>query len=196
MISSSRPRRSLGSGWREARAIGMASRPAKTVRNRPTCRGSRSATARRVATGVAPQMIMISPAVTIGARELRAGAMRTGALRSLEADGAAVDLEQGFLLLAVGGVHFAEAHDLAHHLRIESAALGLGVDLADIGGETRLLLFQPLDALEERAQAICRDAAGLLHDSSPPPRTRDNIGASGRPQPCHRCCLGAAGLLR
>src|SRR5262245_8622569 len=131
--------------------MGRASRPAKTVRKRPTWMGSSSMTARRVATGVAPQTTMISPAVTMGAREVRDGAMTASARRSLEADGAAVDLEQGLLLLAVGGVHFAQAHDLAHHLGIEAAALGLGVDLADVGGEAGLFLLEPLDAIEERA---------------------------------------------
>src|ERR1044072_5016947 len=147
-ISRGRPRRSLGRGWRKARAIGRARTPAKTVRSRPTWRGSRSATARRVATGVAPQMIMVSPAVTIGAKELRGGAMIAAARRSLEADGPAVDVEQGFLLLTVGGIHFAQAHDLAPHLGIEAAALALGIDLADVGGEARLLLLQSLDALD------------------------------------------------
>jgi hypothetical protein len=47
-------------------------------------------------------MIMISPAVTMGARELRGGGMISDGRRSLQADGAAVDVEQRFLLLAVG----------------------------------------------------------------------------------------------
>src|SRR5262245_61910957 len=141
-------------------------------------------------------MTMISPAVTMGAKELRGGPMIVGRQRSLEADGAAVDLEQGFLLLAVGGVHFAQADDLAHHLAVEASALGLGIDLADVRGEARLLLLQPLDALDERAQPIRRDAAGLLHDSSPPPRTADNIGGVQEPQPRpHRYCLAACLLL-
>src|SRR4029453_12494791 len=137
--------------------------------------GSRSPTARRVATGVAPQMIMISPAVRMGARELRGGAMIAPRRRSLEADGPAVDLEQRLLLLAVGRIHFAQAHDLAHHLGVEAGALGFGIDLADVGGEPPLLLPQPLDALDERAQPIRRDAAGLLHAASLARRERRTI---------------------
>src|SRR6185312_2065534 len=158
--------------------------------------GSRSATARRVATGVAPQMIMISPAVTMGARELRGGAMIAPRRRSLEANGPAVDLEQGFLLLAVGRIHSAQPDDLAHHLGVEAGALGFGIDLADVGGEARLLLLQPLDALDERAQPIRRDAAGLLHASSLAPKTADNIGGPSGPQPRqHGYCLASPGLL-
>src|SRR5215470_10553261 len=108
MTSSRNADRSFGKGWRSVTTMGRASSPAKTVRSRPTSTGAISATARRVATGVAPQMIMISPAVTMGARELRGGAMIAPGWRSLEADGPAVDVEQGFLLLAVGRIHFAQ----------------------------------------------------------------------------------------
>jgi hypothetical protein len=34
-------------------------------------------------------------------------------------------------------------------------ALGLGIDLADIGGKRSLFLFQPLDAFDQRFQLSC-----------------------------------------
>src|SRR5262249_38197740 len=138
--SSKKPRRSFGKGCRSASAIGNARRPANTVRSRPTWRGSRSATARRVATGVAPHTIMISPAVTRGAIPLPRPSMtgmlvsrRRGRKSAIEPDRLLVDVEQRLLLLAVGGIHFPQPYDLPHDLRVEAAALGLGIDLADVG---------------------------------------------------------------
>src|SRR5262249_35043583 len=134
-------------------------------------------------------MIMISPAVTMGARELRSGAMIARGLGSREADGPAVDLQEGFLLLAVGGGPSAQAGDLAHNPGVEAAALGLGIDLADVGGETRLLFLEPLDALDERTQAIRRDAAGLLHGRSPKKKRGQYRRLSGlaTPAPTAQC---------
>src|SRR5215471_2426955 len=172
--SSRKPRRSFGKGWRNASAIGNARRPANTVRSRPTWIGSRSATARRVATGVAPHTIMISPAVTRGAIPLPRPSM-TGIpvcqapleKSAIEPDRFLVDVEQRLLLLAVGRIHFSQPYDLPHDLGVEAAALGLGIDLADVGRQARPLLLEPLDTLEERAQPLARHSAGLCHRSSP-----------------------------
>ena len=55
----------------------------------------------------------------------------------------------GFLLLAVSLVETAHPHHLSHDLGVEAVALRLGIDFADVGGERRLLLFQPLNTLDE-----------------------------------------------
>ena len=62
-----------------------------------------------------------------------------------------VEVEQRLLLGAVGAVQFPEPNDLAHGFHVEAVALGLGVDLADVGGQRRLLFFQALDALDKGA---------------------------------------------
>jgi len=59
-----------------------------------------------------------------------------------------IDVEQGLLLLAVGAVHFAQAHDLAHDLGVIAGGLRLGIDLADIPGGGGTLFLQPLDPLD------------------------------------------------
>ena len=60
-----------------------------------------------------------------------------------------IQIEHRFLFLEVGLVEFPHPHHLAHDLGVEAGALGLGIDFADIGGQRRALLLQPLDAVDE-----------------------------------------------
>src|SRR5262245_55119353 len=108
-------------------------------------------------------MITISPAVTRGAsavpRPSMAGMLACQAppgKSAIESDRLLVDVEQRLLLLAIGGVHFPQAHDLPHDLGVEAGPLGLGIDLADVGRQAGPLLLEPLDPLEERAQPLAR----------------------------------------
>src|ERR1043166_2148125 len=64
------------------------------------------------------------------------------------AERAQIELKDRFLLLPIGTVEFPQAHNLAHNLRIEAAAFGFRIDLADVASQCRLFFFQPLDALD------------------------------------------------
>jgi hypothetical protein len=54
---------------------------------------------------------------------------------------------------------------LTHDLDIETDALGLGIDLPDIGAEGGPLFLQAFDSLDERAQPLGRDASAIGHGS-------------------------------
>src|SRR5208282_3632027 len=98
---------------------------------------------------------------------LRRRAGPGGPLPASHAERALVDVEERLLLLALGAVQLAQADDLAQHPEIEAAALGLGVDVADIVRERLLLILQPLDPLDQRAQLLGRNAADVGHLSHP-----------------------------
>ena len=82
---------------------------------------------------------------------------------------AAVDVEQGLLLLHVGGFLLADADELAQHLHVEAGRFGLGIDVLDVAAERLAFFFQPLDALDQAAQAVGGDPAGFCLGSCPPP---------------------------
>src|SRR5215469_9803422 len=75
-------------------------------------------------------------------------------ISALEAHGLHVDVEERLLLLAVGGIHAAQAHDLAHDLGFVAGRLRFGIDFADIAGKRGALFFQPLDPLDEGFQSL------------------------------------------
>src|SRR3546814_2449445 len=68
----------------------------------------------------------------------------TGGSASGHPEGAQVEVEHGLQLVAVVLVHLPQLQDLAHDLDVEAVALGLGEDVADVGGAGRLLLLQAL----------------------------------------------------
>src|SRR5688500_2868616 len=70
-----------------------------------------------------------------------------------------VGLEQRVGLLAVVGLHLAEADDGADRLGVVAARLGLAVDVLDVVRDRLLLLLQALDALDEQPQFVSRDRA-------------------------------------
>jgi hypothetical protein len=74
---------------------------------------------------------------------------------------AAIDVEQGFLLLDLGRLLLADADELADHLHVETRTFCLGVDVLDVAAQRLTLLLQPLDALDQAAQPVGGDAAGL-----------------------------------
>src|SRR3546814_20676926 len=49
----------------------------------------------------------------------------------------------------------------------EAVALGFRIDLADVGGQRRLVLFEALDALHERPQTVRPNAASISHAQTP-----------------------------
>ena len=51
-------------------------------------------------------------------------------------------------------VLLAEANHRAQRLHVEAVTLGLGIDLAQIGGERRLLLLEPLDAGDDGTKLV------------------------------------------
>lgn len=75
-------------------------------------------------------------------------------LSLLHAQGLAVELQQGLLLIHLMLVHLPDADDLAHDLGLETRALGLLVHVPDGVGNRFFLVFQPLDALDELAQVL------------------------------------------
>jgi hypothetical protein len=65
-----------------------------------------------------------------------------------------VDVENGFHLAAVFGLHAAQAHDLADALGVVSGGAHIVVDVANILAEPALFLFEPLDAFDLEFQAF------------------------------------------
>jgi hypothetical protein len=66
------------------------------------------------------------------------------------AQSALVEVEQALLLVVLVLVHFADLDDLAHDLRIEAGAFGLGLDFLDVFAERALFVFEPFDPLDKR----------------------------------------------
>jgi hypothetical protein len=60
-----------------------------------------------------------------------------------------IQVQQLFLLGAVGLFHFPQAKNQAHDLDVETGALGFGEDFLDVGGGGGLFFFQPFDPLDE-----------------------------------------------
>ena len=58
------------------------------------------------------------------------------------------------LLLPLVLILLADANHGAQRLHVEAVALGLGIDLAEIGGERRLLLLEPLDAGDDGTKLV------------------------------------------
>src|ERR1043166_6076777 len=79
---------------------------------------------------------------------------------------AQIEIEHGFLFLAVGTIELSKAHHLAHDLGVEALAFRFRIDFADVGGQRRLLFLQPLDALDQRAQMFLGEA-GFGHSIDP-----------------------------
>ena len=64
-----------------------------------------------------------------------------------------IGVEHRLLLAPLVLVLLADADHRAERLHVEAIALRLGIDLAQIGGERRLLLLEPLDAGDEWREA-------------------------------------------
>ena len=89
------------------------------------------------------------------------------AAAGVHAKGVHVEIQQGVLFLQFGLVELTQADDLAQDLHLEAIALGLGIDIADVGGEARLFFFQALDARHDLAQLVCCNAPDVRHGSCP-----------------------------
>ena len=72
-----------------------------------------------------------------------------------------VHIQQRLLLLHIRRLLPAHPDELPQHLHVEPGRLGLGIDVADVAAESLALLLQPLDAIDEAAQPVGGDAAGL-----------------------------------
>ena len=69
------------------------------------------------------------------------------------------------MFLALLRVHLSKADDLPDGLGVETSALGLGINLFDVGGDCGLLFFHPLNTLDKRLEAFGGDAAYIFcHD--------------------------------
>src|SRR5208283_1550584 len=101
---------------------------------------------------------------------------------------AAIDVEQRLLT--------ANANQLSHHLHVEPGTLRLGIDILDVVAECLALVFEALDALDQRTKPIGRNpAAGarrlvrlrpfrcLDRHRTPPRRARGDSGARAAMQP-------------
>src|SRR5271170_2808049 len=86
------------------------------------------------------------------------------------AERALVDVEQGFLLVEIVLVHPPDTNDLTHDPGVKAGALGLGVDLLDVGAERAPFLLEPLDPLDERAQPLAGNSSDIGHRSPYPMR--------------------------
>jgi len=73
---------------------------------------------------------------------------------SAEPERRLVGIEDRFHLGPVVGLHFPQAHDLAHDLAVVADRLGLCVDVADIVGDALLFFLEAFDALDQEAQAV------------------------------------------
>ena len=62
-----------------------------------------------------------------------------------------VGLEDSLHFLPVMRLHLPQADDLAHDLAVISIGLCLQIDVLDVVADALLLLFQALDALDEKA---------------------------------------------
>ena len=62
--------------------------------------------------------------------------------------------QHGLFLAPLVLVLLAQADHRAERLHVEAVAFGLGIDLAQIGGERRLLLLQPLDAGDDGTKLV------------------------------------------
>src|ERR1700757_3435311 len=72
-----------------------------------------------------------------------------------------IGFQDALLLLALVGILLAQAHDGAQRLHIETVALALGVDVANVVGDGLFLFFQPLDALDDGLELIsCKFCRG------------------------------------
>jgi hypothetical protein len=70
----------------------------------------------------------------------------------------AVDVQQRFHFLHLGGFLLADADQLAQHLGVKAGALGLQKYVLDIAAQRLALLLEPFDAFDDAAQAIDGDA--------------------------------------
>ena len=73
---------------------------------------------------------------------------------AVHAEAPAVEGEQLLLFGALRLVHAAQPDDLAQHLDLEPRCLRLGIDIADVAGDGRLVRLQPIYAPDERAQSL------------------------------------------
>src|SRR5580698_5516770 len=73
-----------------------------------------------------------------------------------------VGLENSLVLLTLVDVLLAQPHHDAQRFDVEAVALGLRVNVADVVGDRLLLLFEPLDALDDRLELILGEAVGGL----------------------------------
>src|SRR5687767_3289252 len=86
-------------------------------------------------------------------------ASRQGGKRSVQPERGLVGLQKRVGLLAVVGLHLAEADDGADRLGVVAARLGLAVDVLDVVRDRLLLLLEPLDPLDQKPQFVGRNGA-------------------------------------
>src|ERR1700730_7180859 len=143
---------------KKAQTVHRQTRPMASQRCRGPTRGSG-------ALGVEP--LTERPSAT----RLRAGPRLGCLLRRLgarsgirqHAERALVEVEEALLLVVLILVHFGDFDELAHDLRLEAGALGLGVDFLDVFAERALFVFEPLDALDQRFELLTSDAPEIGH---------------------------------
>src|SRR5208282_6049024 len=105
-----------------------------------------------------PPHFVRSPLPAIARRDEACASMNG----SQHAERVQVGLENGLLLLALVDVLLAQPHHSAQRLDVETVALGLGKDVANVVGDRLLLFFEPLDAFDERLELILGEAVGGL----------------------------------
>jgi hypothetical protein len=59
------------------------------------------------------------------------------------------EVQQSLLFIVLLFVHFSDFNDLAHDLRLETAAFGFGIDFLDIFAKRALPVFESLYALDK-----------------------------------------------
>src|SRR5690606_13914902 len=89
-------------------------------------------------------------------------------------------VEDGFHLGAVVRLHLPQADDLTHDLGVVTDGLRLGIDIANIVGDSLLLFLKAFDALYQKAQAV---VGGVGHRAESPVVAENRLSTRERPGP-------------
>mgnify|MGYP004242256675 CR=1 FL=1 len=79
------------------------------------------------------------------------------------AEGAHIDAQHLFHLVAVVGFHLPQADQLTHDLDVEAGGFGFGIDFLDVVGQGLFLFFQTFDPVDQSFQPLARGAANFTH---------------------------------
>lgn len=77
-----------------------------------------------------------------------------------------IKVEKRGLFLSLGTILFPQSNDLTQRFGVETVGFRLGIDVADIVGESLPLLLQTLDALHQCSKLSARYSATIRHLSS------------------------------